>query len=209
MTVFDLLSPSEWKCLAHAERRWLANGRQPVPAQSLPGIDLLGEDLMLKGYLVKHGERILAPGVRWELTESGRERLQEAMDELAAHDALRLLNVPLEPAQGYAPPILSEPAEPVTGVDFAVPVHAMIGDRYPAWQDAVDAAQRTVKRHTYQGQKVRTDAPDYHPRRHFQTEAGLEVYTRAFVHMRVTTETSDSVARTWEVFFDGSAEARS
>ena len=100
MTAFDLLSPSEWKCLAHAERRWLANGREPVPAHSLPGIDLLGEGLMLKGYLVRHGERgIPAASVRWELTTGGRERLQEAMDELAAHDALRLLNVPLQPAQ--------------------------------------------------------------------------------------------------------------
>ena len=113
------------------------------------------------------------------------------------------------PAQGYPPAGLPEPGEAVLGVDFAVPVHATIGDRYPAWQDAVDAAQRTIKRYTYQGQRVRTDASDYHPKRHFQAEAGLEIYTRAFVHMRVTTETSDSVARTWEVFFDGSAEARS
>lgn len=209
MTVFDFLSPSEWKCLAHAERRWLANGRQPVPAQSLPGIDLLGEDLMLKGYLVKHGEPILAPGVRWELTESGRERLQEAEDELSAHDAIRKLSAPQERPQRRAVVALAEPGELVLGVDFAVPVHATIGDRFALWQDAVDAAQRTVKRHTYQGQTVRTDAPDYHPRRHFQTEAGLEVYTRAFVHMRVRTETSDSVARTWEVFFDGTAEALS
>ena len=231
MTAFDLLTPGEWKCLAHAERRWLANGRQPVPARDLPGIDLLGEALMLKGYLTRHGERTQEAGVRWELTTGGRERLQEAMDELAAHDALRLLNVPLQPAQerpeGVVAPYASteeafragvaegqahdvtERGEQVLGVDFAVPGYGTIGDRYPRWQDAVDAAQRTIKRHTYQGQKVRTDADDYHPKRHFQADAGLEVYTRAFVHMRVTTPISDSVSRTWEVFYDGSAEALS
>lgn len=98
MTAFDLLTPAEWKCLAHVERAWLANGREPVPGRELPGIVLCGQDLLAKGYLVKHGQGTMM-GAGWALTDGGRERLQEAMDELAAHDALRLLNVPLEPAQ--------------------------------------------------------------------------------------------------------------
>ena len=204
MNELDILAPAEWRLLASIEGAWRTALGQAVtvPSSSLH----LAEGLTLRGFLAKHGE---GSRVRYSLTDPGREHLQAAEDELSAHDAIRELSAPQERPQRRAVVALAEPGELVLRVDFAVPAHASIGDRFPQWQDAVDAAQRTIKRHTYQGQTVRTDAPDYHPRRHFQTEAGLEVYTRAFVHMRVLTTASDSVARTWEVFFDGTAEALS
>lgn len=79
----------------------------------------------------------------------------------------------------------------VTGVDFAVPAHYDIGQRYPSWQEAVTAARATITRFDGTGQ-----------------------YSRAFVHLRVTEPVQDRgdgagpsgqdwVAASWEVFHDG------
>jgi len=106
----------------------------------------------------------------------------------------------------------------VTGVDFAVPmVHGTIGDRYPSWGEAVEAARASIKRFEYKGHVVRPGSADFHPRRHFQEFDTLVIYSRAFVHMRVTEPVQarpesmvrsgqDRVAATWEVFHDGTAE---
>ena len=107
----------------------------------------------------------------------------------------------------------------VTKVDFAVPTHATIGPRFPSWQEAVKHARTLIERLEYRGQVVRKDQPDYHPRRCFQEEDTLVVYTRSFVHRRVTEPVqdrpgqtrsgTDRVAHTWEVFRDGAVEAQS
>jgi putative endonuclease len=107
-------------------------------------------------------------------------------------------------------------AEIVEQVDFAVPAGGTIGPRFPSWREAVDHARGTIQRHEYRGQVIRRDVPDFHPRRHFQEDDTLVVYTRAFVHMRVTTRplncagspisSTDGVACTWEVFRDGTVE---
>lgn len=107
----------------------------------------------------------------------------------------------------------------VTGVDFAVPVGATIGRRFPAWADAVEHARGKITEHRYPGQVIRPGTPDYHPRRHIQDGAMLVVRTRAFVQMRVTQPVQDrpgsairsgvdTVTATWEVFGDGAVEAR-
>lgn len=107
----------------------------------------------------------------------------------------------------------------VTDVYFAVPVGATIGPRFPAWAAAVEHARGTITEHRYPGQVIRPDTPDYHPRRHIQDGPVLVVRTRAFVHMRVTQPVQDrpgsavrsgvdTVAATWEVFADGTVEAR-
>jgi hypothetical protein len=105
----------------------------------------------------------------------------------------------------------------VSAVDFAVPDHATIGPRFPSWGEAVAHARGTIQRFEYRGQRVRPDSPDYHPRRCFQEGSTLVVYSRAFVHMRVTEPVQDrpgssqqsgqdGVAATWEVFLDGTTE---
>jgi len=106
--------------------------------------------------------------------------------------------------------------EQVERVDFAVPGGGTIGPRFPSWQEAVDHAGAAIERFEYPGQQVREDAPGFHPRRYFQEGGTLVVYSRAFVHMRVTTRpldrdaspisSTDGVACTWEVFRDGAVE---
>lgn len=107
----------------------------------------------------------------------------------------------------------------VSGVDFAVPGHYDIGDRFPSWDEAVQHAREKIVAHRYPGQKIRPSAMDYHPRRFVQDGNDLVVYTRAFVHMRIVEPIqdrpdsgvpsgSDHVAMTWEVFQDGAIETR-
>jgi len=105
----------------------------------------------------------------------------------------------------------------VSAVDFAVPDHATIGPRFPSWGEAVDHARETIRRFEYRGQRARPHSPDYHPRRCFQEGDTLVVFSRAFVHMRVTEPVQDrpgssqqsgqdGVAMAWEVFQDGTTE---
>jgi hypothetical protein len=101
--------------------------------------------------------------------------------------------------------------ESVKSVDFAVPNHATIGPRFPAWQDAVDHARKAITHTDYPGQTFNPDSPDYHPRRFVQEGHVLTVFHRAFVHMRTVTVrpdggSTDDVALTWEVFRDGAVE---
>jgi hypothetical protein len=97
-------------------------------------------------------------------------------------------------------------------VDFAAPsVSGTIGRRFADWRDAVNHARGTIFRHEYKGQLINKAAPEFHPRRYFQEDDVLVVYTRAFVHMRVTTDRAggggeDGVQFTWEVFRDGTVE---
>jgi hypothetical protein len=105
----------------------------------------------------------------------------------------------------------------VTDVDFAVPTHATIGPRFASWKEAVAHARGTIQRFEYRGGVIRKDSPDYHPRRHFQEEDTLVVYSRAFVQMRIVEPIQDrrgsevqsgkdGVALSWEVFQDGTVE---
>ena len=107
----------------------------------------------------------------------------------------------------------------VERVDFAVPYPAgTIGPRFATWQQAVDHARERIERFEYRGQVIRRDVPWFHPRRYFQEDDTLVVYSRAFVHMRVVEPVQerpgsavrsgmDGVAMTWEVFRDGAVEA--
>jgi putative endonuclease len=104
----------------------------------------------------------------------------------------------------------------VESVDFAVPGGGTIGPRFATWQEAVNHAREGITRLEYRGQQVNEDAPEFHPRRHFQEGATLVIYTRAFVHMRTVTaqyppgggqpDRTDGVACVWEVFQDGTVE---
>lgn len=107
----------------------------------------------------------------------------------------------------------------VTRVEFAVPSDALIGPRFPSWAEAVGYARRKISRLEYPGQVMNKKSPEYHPRRVFQEEDVLVVYTRAFVQMRVVEPVQarsgsavrsglDGVAMSWEVFHDGTVEAR-
>lgn len=110
----------------------------------------------------------------------------------------------------------SRQAEIAERVDFAVPAGGTIGPRFPFWREAVDHARGRIQRHEYRGRVIRRDSPDFHPRRHFQEDNTLVVYSRAFVHIRVTTRPlnragrpisrTDGVACTWEVFRAGAVE---
>lgn len=112
------------------------------------------------------------------------------------------------------PPVRIE----VTKVDFAVPGHYDIGPRFRSWDAAVAHARNKITVHRYAGQKLRPEAPDFHPKRHVQNGDGLLSYSRAFVQMRVVEPVqergdgagpcgSDGVVMTWEVFKDGTVEA--
>jgi hypothetical protein len=107
----------------------------------------------------------------------------------------------------------------VTGVDFEVAAHAVIGPRFLSWAEAVEYARRKISRMEYRGQLINKASLEYHPRRHFQEEDTLVIYTRSFVNMRVVEPVQardgggpesgqDGVAMTWEVFHDGAVEAR-
>lgn len=87
----------------------------------------------------------------------------------------------------------------VEGVDFAVPTHYGIGERFPTWAEAVARAHSTIERFDYPGQ-------------------GRDpAYSRAFVHMRQVEPVqeqpagpasgSDGVVMSWEVFHDGTVRA--
>ncbi len=108
----------------------------------------------------------------------------------------------------------------VAAVDFAVPTHYSIGDRFPTWGEAVEVARGTIRTTVYKGQTVNPCTPYYHPKRYRQGATGLECDTRAFVQMREVQPVqdrpdssvrsgSDAVVRSWEVFADGTTELRS
>lgn len=105
----------------------------------------------------------------------------------------------------------------VTGVDFAVPSHYGIGERFATWEEAVEYARSTIKRTEYEGQTVNPDDPYYHPLRKVQKGRTLVSYSRAFVQMReiepvqarpgsAIRSGGDTPVRSWEVFHDGTAE---
>ena len=87
----------------------------------------------------------------------------------------------------------------VTAVDFAVPTNYGIGDRFPSFAEAVEAARATIECFTYPGQG--------------KDGADAVRYSRAFIHMRQVEPVQDrpgavrsgcdGILARWEVFVDG------
>lgn len=108
------------------------------------------------------------------------------------------------------------PATLVERVYFTVPAHYSEGEPLDSWTEAVLRARAAIECIEYPAQRLDTAADAYHPRRCFQEGNTLVVYTRQFVHMRVTEPVqdrgdktrsgSDHVVATWEVFHDGTVE---
>lgn len=105
----------------------------------------------------------------------------------------------------------------VTAVMFSPTKYGETATLCASWKEASELAREMIVRAAYKGHVIRRDEPGFHPRRYFQEDDTLVVYSRAFVQMRVVEPVQDrpgsavrsgldGVACSWEVFHDGTAE---